>query len=598
MLLVQLITATLIAHATVAPPADERTSPKSPLSPSQEIFVDLPLTQAIATTIVTPIAVRGSVMLLPIVRRNADIAWPALTDLRLGDGRRLIGRVARIKLQEIARSDWASPSRVTVTAPAQGDEDIVLLVPLPTDSEDEMYLGDQRIIPLWMDGLATPIAARQSGVSLAAADLPDPTAPSEYFRTVLQAYRLGISAPPPEGGELDVLYARAIAGLWSAAIARLEVNDGVTSNRLLGDLVGRAHGLVDGTEVTMAAWKTDDEELDTLLRALLVPKTDGIVLAEGTNLWLDSRSPLLCWLDHDGGESVVVGVANPRGEAHSVSFRWPDQKEASLTVEIVPETFQMFSVPRTRPPEADTVKIDESLAIALREHGLSSLLPPANLVGSSAGRSALESQARAQSTLLVEDANNIIAVQVGLGRIAVQPPGLGLGVFLPAANLTEIRSGMLKSPPIEWSTSAGLRRRPFGWELLVECRCPADASPQSDQVTVTIDRGSTHTITICSDGKFKTDDAAVGEALAVHRSKDRWRVRLPLPDRWVAAADGRAGQLEISINRVIDGAGSDAPPIFARRQFAGVAPLGVHPIAKGIPLDLSSWSLSSVTLAP
>ena len=604
MLLVKTIAALLVSHVALAPlskvAAQSQSMSQTPIleSLSSIAFKDLPATQEIATTLQTPIAVRGSVLILPIVRRNSQVSWPASIVLRLEDGRRITGRTAQIESHELQRSEWESPKQVTGTTEPKGDEDVVLLVPLPTDGADEIYLADQKINPIWMDGLSAPLIASRTDLSLNDADLPDPAAPSEYFRAVLQAYRMGITPPPPVGGEIDVLYARAIAGLWSAAIARLEMNDAVISKKLLGNIAGRAHGLINEKQVSMAAWKTDIDELNSLLGILLAPKTDGIVIVEGVKLWLENHSPLLYWVEHDEGESVFIGVANPSPEAHVISFRWPNEKSQCLTSEIGPETFQTFSVPRAVAQVAEAVVIDESLSIALREHGLSSLLPPANLAAVSQARSAIEAQARAQPILLLESANNTNAIQVGFGRAPVRPPGLGFGTFLPAASLHEIRAGILQSPPIDWSTSAGIRRRPFGWELLVECRCPQGANPMKDEVTVVLGAGSLHTISIRSDGSVDSDDSAVRETLAVHRSKDRWRVRLPLPDRWVAPSDGRPGRMEISIERLIEGSGSDAPPLFARRQFAGVAPLGIHPTAKRIPLDLSSWGLSSVTLAP
>lgn len=604
MLLVKTIAALLVSYAALAPLAkvfaQSQSTSQTPTEDARSslAFKSLPETQEIATTLQTPIAVRGSVLILPIARRNPQVPWPASIALRLGDGRRITGRTAQIELRVLGRSEWASPKQVTATTEAKGDEDIILLVPLPMDGADEIYLGDQKIDPIWMDGLSKPLAASRNDLSLNEAEQPDPSAPSEYFRAFLQSFRMGISPPPPVGGEIDVLYARAIAGLWSAAIARLEMNDGVVSNKLLGNIVGRANGLINEKQVSIAAWKTDEDELNSLLEILLAPNTDGIVIVEGARLWIESRSALLCWVEHDEGESVLVGVANPSPEAHAISFRWPNEKEPSLTGEIGPETFQTFSVPRSVAPAAEAVVIDESLSNALREHGLTSLLPPANLASPSQGRSAIEAQARAQPMLFLEHGNNKVSIQVGFGRAAVRPPGLGFGTFRPAASLKEIRAGILQSPPSDWSTSAGIRRRPFGWELLVECRCPLGANPTKDEVTVVIGAGSSHTISIRSNGSVQSDDSGVQQTLAVHRSKDRWRVRLPLPDRWVAPSDGRPGRMEISIERLIEGTGSDAPPMFARRQFAGLAPLGIHQVAKGIPLDLSSWGLSSVTLAP
>ncbi|MDA1261992.1 MAG: hypothetical protein O3B75_03750 [Planctomycetota bacterium] len=599
MSLIKAIVVLFLWHSALAP-LTEVAAQSPPISDSQLLnaFAGLPETQDIATTLQMPIAVRGSVLLLPITRRNAQVPWPASIALRLADGRTITGRTAQIESRKFMRGDWASSKQVTATTQAKGDDDIILLAPLPVDGADEIFLGDQKIDPVWMDGLSVLLVANRSDVTLSESDLPDPDAPSEYFRAVLQSYRMAIPPPPSIGGEVDALYARAIAGFWSAAIARLELNDSVISNNLLGHLVGRAHGLINEKQVSMAAWKTDVNELDSLLEKLLTPNSDGIVIVESVKLWLESHSPLLCWIEDDEGESLLVGIANPSPEVHVLSFRWPNEKEASLTGEIAPETFQTFSVPRAAALIAEAVVIDESLSLALREHGLSSLLPPANLAAASQGRSAIEAQARAQPILLLEHGNNQVVIQVGSGRAAVRPPGLGFGTFLPAASLEEVRSGVLQSPPFEWSTSAGIRRRPFGWELLVECRCPAGSTPSKDEVIVVIGVESSHTISIRSDGNVESDDSGIRETLAVHRSKDRWRVRLPLANKWVTSSDGRAGRTEISIERIIEGTGSNAPAVFARRQFAGLAPLEIHQFAKGIPLDLSSWGLSSVTLTP
>ncbi len=569
-----------------------------PISVDADVFARLPGAQEFAATNDAPIAVRGCVLLLPIARRSPEVPWPLSLDLRLGDGRRVTGRIAKVEVRSQGMTGWTSPLRVTATTQAEGDDDIVLLAQLPIDGDDDFMLGDQRITPMWMDGLTTSVTGGRSEQSLRPEENPDPTAPSEYFRTVLQAYRMGTAPSTPEGDELDSLFARASAGLWSGAIARLEENDRATSNRVLGDLVGRAHGVIGTSAVTMAAWKTDEDDLDALLRALLAPGTDGIVIVESAKLWLENRSPLLCWVERDEGDGVVIGVANPRAEPHSLRFRWPDQRDPSLLTEIGPESFQTYLVPRTRQPEPDTVAIDDSLSIAMHEQGLTSLLPPANLSNPSQARTAIEAQARAQPILTLEHGTNVLAIPVGSGRVPIRPPGLGFGTFLPIANLHEMRAGSLKSPPEAWSTSAGIRRRPSGWEVLVQCRFPVGANPITDQIALVVEGGSSHFIKVSRDGTVETDDPSTKGSASVHRSSDRWRVRFPLPERWVSGSDGRVGHLGLSISRVVNGSGSDAPPEFARRQFAGLAPLGIAADAKGIPLELSSWDLESVTLAP
>jgi len=595
MRLVEIISAALVMGASLASLAHQGDPPPSP---ALEAFAGLPLSANFAALVDEPVAVRGSVLLLPIVRRSADVAWPSSFELRLADGRTIVARVAKIEWRDAVQANWTSRSRVSATAEVVGDDAIVLLAKLPIDGHDEIFFAQQRLNPIWMDGLPALVLPRESLLELNTADLPDSATASEYFRSVLLAHRIGAAPPAPTGGELDILYARAIAGLWSAAIARLEENDPVTSARVLGDITGRAHGIVGDSQQTMAAWKTDYEELDALLRSLLAPRTQGIILVESAKMWLESRSTLLCWLECDEGESVLIGVANPRAEVCAVAFRWPDQKEASVVDEIGPESFGFFSVPRVRPSEADTVVIEDSLVAAIQEHGLSALLPPAQNTRNNAGRQAIESRARSAPVLLLEEGNNATGIAVGHGRTPLRPPGIGFGTFLPAANLEEIRAGSLKSPPAEWATTAVLRRRPFGWELLVECMVPPGASVTSDQVKIVIVGSASHTVVIHADGRVESDEPTHANGLALHQAKDRWRARLPLPEAWVSLPDGRYGRMEISMERSIDGVGTNTPPAYARRQFAGIAPLTIQPFAKRIPLDLSSWNLSSVTLAP
>lgn len=561
-------------------------------------FAALPKEQLFATTLVSPIAVPGSVLMLPLMRKSATVEWPATLNLRLNDGRTVVGRVVRVESRVSTQFSWTSPRVVTETAEPIGDDDIVLLAPLPVDGSDEIYLGEQRLDPIWMNGLAVSLAAPRADLELGVDDLPDPTAPSEYFRAVLQAHRQGTAPSPPAFGEGDSLYARAVAGLWSAAIARLAENDAPTARRVVADLIGRAHGVVDSKTVTMAAWKTNLDELDSLLRALLTPHADGIVLAEGAKLWLENRSGLVCWVESDDGESVSIGVANPRAEAQEIVFRWPDQKEPALSAEIGPESFESFTVPRARSAMVEAVVVDEKLSIALEESGLGSIIPPGAVPGRHSGLEALESQAKAVPTLLLEHANNVLAIQVGFGRAALRPPGLGLGMFRPAGRLCDFRAESLQPPPPEWSTSAGIRRRPSGWEILVECRRPADSSPDQDRITIVVQGTTVNTVTVQSDGTIDAAHPIAREGTAVHRGLDRWRARVPLPESWLVTTTGRPGRLAISVERAIEAREVVAPPVFARRQFAGFAPLCSDPRARRLPLELSSWELSSVTLAP
>lgn len=560
-------------------------------------FVGIDPQQKIATTMTQPVAVRGSVLLLPIVRRSAQVEWPTSIELRLGDGRKLVGRVARIESREPTSELWTTPSRIIVAAPPVGDNDIALLVELPSDADDDIQLESQRVDPYWMNPLP-PVLVEKEPPELLVNDLPDPAAPNEYFRTVLLAHRNSTVPSEPQGSDLEVLYARSQAALWSAAIARLEENDPVMSQMVISDLVGRAHTSGTPRTTSFAAWETDEADLTQLLRSLLTPKVDGIIIAESARAWLEGRSPLIFWIEKDDGESLVIGVANPRCVAIPLNLRWPDQSDTATTGDVAPESVQYFRVARTDWTSSHAPIIDPALADAMIERGLGGMLPPGDMAGPSAARTALERQARAAQVLIAQQSEISTNILVGRGRGATRPPGIGFGTFVPAANLAGIRSGVLRSPPAQWSTTMGLRKRPAGWELLVECRSPQGASPNRDEVIIVCDGGFQQTIKVRSDGSIDAQSELVESTAQIHHSADRWRVRIPLPDDWMAPLKGVPGKFSIAASRRVDGSGSDAPPPFARRQFAAFAPLSVDKRARSIPIDLSSWTLESVTLAP
>ena len=561
-------------------------------------FNGLPITQDIATTVVNPIAVRGGVLLLPLVRRSAEVAWPITIELTMGDGRSLSGKVVRIVARDGSHAKWTAPARVVGTGPPEGDGEIALLAPLPTDGDDSLHLGTQEVDAIWMDPLAPPSGPPREEPDLGESDTPDSSAPNEHFRAVLQAHRFGMQPPAPHAEGTDGLYARAIAGLWSAAIARLAEQDPVLAELVVSDLVGRARGSDAMAALSLAAWETSDTELSQLLRVLLEPRVAGIVLVESARAWIEGRSPLAIWVEHDEGEALVVAVANPRSAAVTLQLRWPDRNDALFEGEIPPESIEFVRVERPRWVDNDGPIIDEALAVAMEERGLGRLIPPANRLGASAPRSAVESEARAPRILLAESDTTSQPIMVGSGRIAVRPPGVGLGTLIPSANLAAIRGGALRGPPVEWSTNVGLRKRPTGWELILECRVPEGAAPTIDEVTVTVDAGFLHTVRVSSSGQIIAGNESVEDGGRVARHRDRWRARVPLPDEWIVGDSGTPARVAISAQRRIEGAELDAPPAYARLQFAGIAPRGTDPKAKAIPVDLSSWSFASVTLSP
>ena len=557
-------------------------------------FAGLPETQVFASLDYSPVAVRGGVLLLPLARRSPDIAWPATIALRLGDGRRIEGKVVSIKLLVPESPSWTTPATTVVTVPPTGDSNIALLAPMPTDGDDEIMLGGQELDAIWMNPQGSAIARANTDHGLGSSDSPDLSAPSEYFRTVLQAQRFSAVAPPPSIEGNDALYARAIAGLWSAAIARLAEQDPVTCETVVSDLTGRAVLAAAGGAKSLAIWETSDEELAQLLRILLEPRIDGIVLVEGARTWLDG--PLVAWIERDDGESLTLAIGNPRNQPIPVTIKWTGRGDPAFEGDIPPESIELVTIKRPSWESPGGPLIDERIAQAMQERGLGRLLPPAIVGTPDLSRASVESEIRTPKTLSLETPTAASTLLVGVGRVGVRPPGAGFGMFVPPANLAALRSGSLRAPPAEWETHLGLRKRPAGWELIAECRVPSGAHPNTDELTIVLDAGFPHSLRINAEGEVVAGSESVESGTRFHRDSDRWRVCIPLPDEWIAGSSGTAKHLTLSAQRRLSGSGSDAPPMSARIQSAGAVPLSIDPKARQIPLDCAGWELPSVTL--
>ncbi len=556
----------------------------------------LPQTQRLVARETKPVAVRGGVLMVPVALQDASGGWPAAMTIRTADGRTIEARTASIEPRVGTGTGWSAVRIGAGTTAPRSGLPVVLLAPLPRDGDGPLWIGDQRIDPLWLD----PWRASERGQSewsLRTEDLPDGSLPDQHFRTALVAQWYGSEVPEWEGGDVDHLYARAIAGLWSAAISRLHQNEPRLAECVIASVAGRCHGVLDGEESTLGAWETRAEVLDELLRTLLDPKANGLVLAEGARLWLDARAEPLCWFERDDGERVHVSVANPRAEPLTVAFRWPNVRTPSLEAEVAPESFQSFAVPRERTETEQVELIDPKLREAIEAHGLSALLPPGERSEAAGARTSMEQQVRSMPILFVDCAQTTAWVPVGFGRVAARPPSVDFGVFLPAVTLDEIRSGESAPLPKEWMTSAVLRKRPSSWELLIEARFdPAVAAP-SDRITVTLESDAVRSLICSRDGSIRASGGEYAEEVGIHQSADRWRVRIPLPMTWISAGGEASAKIQLAMERTVECQGN-AVPLRARRQFAGVSPPWVRPVASGIPLDLSSWDLTSVTLTP
>lgn len=517
-----------------------------------------------------PVAVRGGVMLLPLVRCAADAPWPESMALSLGDGRTLRGTAAVVRRRPASpRAHWTSPM-VSVgadpAAEAKPGEDVVLLVPVPEDGADHVMLGAQRIEPDWIDPLPAARSPAAGAPQEGAPHLPDLDAPSEHFRWVLLAARVGEPVPDPRGSACDALYARHLASLWSGALERLRQLDPDLAREALMDLCGRAC-VPEGS--CIAAWATDLAELNSLLESLLDPGADGIAVADAARRWLERRPPVVAWVDGEDDAGVALRIANPRTASVEVAVRWPDRKDAAATVQVGPESVETVRVARD---SAQAPEVSEELVQVLEEHDLGHLAPPQPDAQREAVRRAVERSARAIPSLVVESGAWSLQVPAGTGIVAARPPSLSLGQLLPAASLCEVRAGTVRSVPESLLTSAQLRRRPAGWEVLIDCARPAEASAE-DIVSLAVDAGWRHEIRLSESGAIGDTG---GAEVRIASGPARWRARISMPPEWVRAPQGTI-TLE---RRLADG----------QVLCAGMAPVAWDPHARPVPVSFDAWT--------
>lgn len=533
-------------------------------------LASLPPEQVFATTEVQPIAVRGGVMLLPMARRDPSQPWPATIELSLGDGRTLRGTTAVVRPRARASAaHWTTPAvsmGADPAAQATAAEDVVLLVPLPPDGDDHVSLGSQRIDPDWLDPLPGMRAHEPVAPAEGEPHLPDLDAPSEHFRWHLLAARVGEPVPEPRGGECDVLYARHLSSLWSGALERLRQADPDAARDTLADLTGRAC-IPDGE--CIAAWATDLRELNALLESLLDPSADGIDIVDAARRWMESRPCVVAWAEGEDDDGVQLRIANPRPVTVDVALRWPDRKDESMRVTLEPETVHAVRLQRDM---VETPELPEDVVRALEEQDLGHLAPPQVDPGREAVRRAVERSARAIPSVALETGEWSMSVPIGTGRVAARPPALALGTFLPRASLAEIRAGAVRTVPRESATTAQLRRRPSGWEVLVDCERNGEPSP-SDVVTLVVDAGWRHELQFGEAGAVGESDGAV---VRIASGPRRWRARVSLPREWIRSASGT-----LSIERRLpDG----------RVVSAGIAPPAWSPEARPLPIAFDAWS--------
>ncbi len=534
-----------------------------------------------------PFAVRGGILAVELEPRTPPAAWPPSVQVRGAGGlelNALVGVVVPAPRPGAPR--WTSPvDPIEVLTPeefrarlaqstAPIDSVVVALAPLPPSHPESMEVAGVAVKPRWLaapsrvndpaksdasDGAPTDAG---SDVSIAADarrdDLPAPELPSEYWRRVLLAQAEGRPAPPPPFTGPANLLARQRAELWQAGLARI----GATSASVVAELVELLTARVEDPERppesrSIAAWISRPGELDALLGLLLDPQRNAESAMRAALGWMDSRTPLTCWIESDAGGAVTLAVANPLPEEVVVRCAWLEApRDAPLALLAAPRRVSRQSIERPAAPAAAPPGRTQSEPVERWRAGLNLRLECRGWKGQ---------------------------LPVGPGHFAVRPPGLAFASFAPVLTLASAQSQRIDLPTTPWRTTASLRRLGPRWELFVECLRP-QPSP-GDRVEVSLLRGdeSGRRFTVDERGAVTMLEGEANGALVAHAKShaDRWRVRLELPDAWLPGLTlGEPERiLRISIDREPGGgqgrqsAGLPVPP------WRPPAPIGADPAA-------------------
>ena len=159
-----------------------------------------------------PLAVRGGVLMVPLVADRPGSDWPRTLVLIADDGRRLPGIVSWVHPQTgDAAAGWTSDPRGLAVRRIEPSDDTnvesgsrpFLLTPLPIDCRGTLRLGRQRIEPRRLDAVARAVP---DGPVLEVPDppiRPDPLSPLGSLRSVVPPGRPAVGhggAPPAAGG--------------------------------------------------------------------------------------------------------------------------------------------------------------------------------------------------------------------------------------------------------------------------------------------------------------------------------------------------------------------------------------------------------------
>ncbi len=477
-----------------------------------------------------PIAVRGGVLMVPLLAERAGTGWPPSLELRTRDDARIQGVVVWVYAELPGRDPaWTADPRGLAVRAIQPDDDtatedgaVYLVAWLPADGDGTLRLGGQRIEPRWMDpvtGSAPGLGPLGQGRSVVR---PDPQSPFEYWRWVQYAGRLDREPPPVDGyGPVGAMVARHYADLWRIGLLRLGQADAEVLHRCLNMLLRICY---DGPEA-FAAWVMDPAEIGGLLQVLHDRNRTDAQVVRAVDLWVERQGLLVMRIAPPSPDLVALSVANRAGVGIKARFQWLGSGEVAAVVTLPPGVLRHVDMPR--PPAARRP-----------------------------GGGDLAQAPRDVHVLLVEAGGGLQRMAFPTGPLPVKPPGVGF-VLRPPLTLFEVQTGGSRVRQGRRPTFLQLRRRHGRWEVFLECRRPGRLAPATDlgglrdmwetrgHEAITLFFGgepASAVITVPEAGDYRVFRGSGGSTLEVHRQSyaDRWYCRVVVPDHWLRGEDGSA----------------------------------------------------------
>ena len=476
-----------------------------------------------------PIAVRGGVLMVPLLAERAGTNWPSALELRADDGARIRGVVAWVYAQSPDRDPrWTADPRGLAVRAIQPDDDTAagdgvpyLIAWLPADGDGALRLGRQRIEPRWVDPVSWSAPALSPLGQGRSAIRPDPQSPFEYWRWVQFAGRLAMLPPSVDGyGPVGAMVARHYADLWRIGLLRLGQADPEALHRCLNMLLRICY---DGPEA-FAAWVMDPAQIGGLLQMLHDRNRTGAQVARGADRWVERQGLLVMRIAPPSPDLVALSVANRAEVGIKARFQWLGSGEVAAAVTLPPGVLRHVNMPRPpasrRPGGVDLAQASPDVQV-----------------------------------LLVEAGGRLQRTAFPTGPLSAKPPGVGF-VLRPPLTLFEVQTGWSRVLRGRRPTFLQLRRRQGRWEVFLECRRPGrpratdlrglrDMWETRGHEAITLLFGgepASAVITVPENGDYRLFRGSGGRTLEVHRQSyaDRWYCRVVVPDHWLGGEDGSA----------------------------------------------------------